>query len=318
MIIERLGNFNSVLIAGVHFIIPWIDWPKKYQYRYYTESPIAGNPPELKDEIKTRISTQNEVLDFPRQHVITRDNAAVSLDAVLSYKIVNPKQMIYSVTNLPDVLSKLLQAQLRNVSGTLDIDQVIEEASSLNILTGLMDTEASRWGVKILFVKIQRVEAYALTDVLSKKKNADLQNKEIIINAKAKKQTMVIESEGTRDSMIKRAEGTAQEVLSQARGEAQSIINIVTAESRAIEEIARALRKTSKEPNDVVKYLLSIKHIDALKAITALKDTELQLLPTKSAFIQTVSDFGLNTIVPPSWPQADAKRENYPKSQKMK
>jgi regulator of protease activity HflC (stomatin/prohibitin superfamily) len=122
--------------------------------------------------------------------------------------------MIYSCTNLPNVLSKLLQAQIRNVAGSLDIDQIIEESASLNILTGLMDNEASRWGVKIVFVKIQKVEAEELADVLAKKKNADLQNKEVIITAKAKKQTQVIESEGIRDSMIKKAEGEALEMMS--------------------------------------------------------------------------------------------------------
>ena len=80
--------------------------------------------------------------------------------------------MIYSVQNLPNVLAKLLQAQLRSVAGSLDVDQIIEESSALHVLTGMLDTEASRWGVKIIFVKVQRVEAPGLTEVLAKKKNA--------------------------------------------------------------------------------------------------------------------------------------------------
>jgi len=300
MVIERFGKFHSVLTAGVHFILPFVDRPKTWSYRFFTESPTpTSSTPHFEEKTNLdRISTQNEVLEFPKTHVITRDNAAVSLDAVLSYKVVNPKQMVYSVTNLPFVLSKLLQAQVRNVAGSLDIDQVIEESSSLNVLTGLMDNEATRWGVKIVFVKVQRVEAYTLSDVLAKKKNADLKNKEIIINAKAKKQTKVIESEGQRDSIIKKAEGQAQEILSTARGEAQAIINTANAEARSIKEIARAVG-TQNNGIDVVQYLLGTKYIEALRSIVARPETVVQFMPNKTSFLQTVKEVGFNTVIPP-------------------
>jgi len=247
----------------------------------------------------TRINTQNEVIDFPKQRVITRDNASVSLDAVLSYRIVNPKQMIYSVNNLPFVLSKLLQSYLRNVAGGLDIDQIIEESASLNVITGILDNESSKWGVKINFVKIQRVEAHELNDVLSQKKQADLKNKEIIINAKAKKQTKIIESEGQRDSMVKKSEGEAQETVSKARGEAQAIINAANAEAKTIREIARAIAQNTKDPNVAIQYLIANKYIEALRIILSQRETDAHFLPSKSAFLQTAQQFGFNTILPP-------------------
>ncbi len=162
----------------------------------------------------TRISTQNEVIDFPKQSVITRDNAMVFLDAILQYRIVSPKQMIYSSQNLPRMLSKLLQAQIRNVAGMLDVDQIIEDTAALDRVSGELDIVARRWGVKVEMVKIQRVEAGELTHVLAQKKNADLKNQEVIINAKASKQTRIIEAEGHRDRMIKEAEGEAAQVIS--------------------------------------------------------------------------------------------------------
>lgn len=75
----------------------------------------------------------------------------------MSYKIVNPKQMIYSCSNLQNILSKLLQSQLRQVAGSLDVDQLVEDASAMNVLTSMMESVASRWGVKVKFVKIQKV-----------------------------------------------------------------------------------------------------------------------------------------------------------------
>jgi regulator of protease activity HflC (stomatin/prohibitin superfamily) len=124
---------------------------------------------------------------------------------------------------------------------------------------------------------------------------AELKNKEVIIEAKAHKQTRIIESEGQRDRIIKEAEGEAQQILSRARGQAQAIINQAEAEAKSVKEIARALSAAGENPT---KYLLSIKYIDALRKITALPDTSIQFMPTETAFVQTASAFGMNTIMP--------------------
>jgi len=206
--------------------------------------------------------------------------------------------MIYSVQNLPSVLGSLLQAQLRAVAGSLDVDQIIEESSSLHVITAMLDAEATRWGVKIQFVKVQRVEAPGLQDVLAKKKNADLENKQIIIQAKAKKQTDMIDAEGYRDSVIKQAEGKMQEVLARARGEAQATINFANAEARSIKEIARAVG-AGENPT---KYLLASKYLAVLEGIAnSDAGTTLHMFPKETAFIQTVAELGLSTsLVVPS------------------
>lgn len=291
---HSLGKFQVVLTAGVHFIVPWIDWPKRYTFRYFITTPM--NTTEQVNKVnQTKILTQNEVLDFPKQSVITRDNAMISLDAVLNYKIVNPRVMIYNCQNLPSMLSKILQAQIRNVAGSLDVDQIIEDTAAMDRVSGEIDSVARRWGVKVEFIKIQRVEAGVLTSVLAKKKNADLKNQEVIINAKASKQTRVIESEGHRDRMIREAEGEAQQVLSRARGQAQAILNAAKAEARSVKEIARSITKSGEVPT---KYLLALKYVDALKHILSMPNTEVKFMPRETAFLQTVSELGLNTVAP--------------------
>eukprot|EP00294_Goniomonas_avonlea_P016177 CAMPEP_0114543242 /NCGR_PEP_ID=MMETSP0114-20121206/2253_1 /TAXON_ID=31324 /ORGANISM="Goniomonas sp, Strain m" /LENGTH=332 /DNA_ID=CAMNT_0001727571 /DNA_START=15 /DNA_END=1013 /DNA_ORIENTATION=+ len=292
MVIERFGNFRTVLTAGVHFIIPLVDAPKPYSYRFWAGTDTGGIKKEEGNNLE-RINTMDCVIDFPKQNVITRDNASIYLDAVLSFKVVNPKGFIYSCTNLQNILSKLLQAQLRNVAGGLDVDQLVEDASAVNVLTGLMDAEASRWGVKIKFVKVQKIETPGLEEVLAKKKRADLQNKEVVIAAKAHKQTMVIDSEGKRDSMIKETEGEAQEMLSRAEGQAQAIINTATAEARSVKEIARAIAKYGDNP---AKYMLALKYIEALKRIAAEKGTSVEYLPQRSANVLTAKTLGYNSI----------------------
>ena len=121
--------------------------------------------------------------------------------------------MAYTVTNLPNVLSKLLQAQLRDVAGALDVDRIIEDTAILDRVAGELDMIARNWGVKIEMVKIQKVQANKLSEVLAQKKNADFKNREVIINAKAKKQTMIIKAEGERDQKIREAEGEAQRIV---------------------------------------------------------------------------------------------------------
>ena len=103
---------------------------------------------------------------------------------------------------------------MRNVAGMLDVDQIIEDTAALDRVSGQIDAVAARWGVRVEMVKVQRVQAGSLKAVLEKKKNADLNNKEMIIQAKARKQTTVIESEGHRDRMIREAEGNAHQTIS--------------------------------------------------------------------------------------------------------
>lgn len=295
VIIERFGKYTRTLNPGPQFIVPFIDQPKTYTFRYFVSNMMTGSQDLVHKKGESTISTQAEVIDFPKQNVITRDNASLHLDAVLSFKIVNPKVMIYSCRNLPLILSKLLQAQMRNVAGALSVDQIIGEPACLDVITGMMEQNVCRWGVTIQFVKIQRVDAGGLKDVLSKKNTADLQNKEIIIQARAAKQTSVIESEGQRDRMMKEAEGNAQQLLSRARGVAQAIVNAAGAEAESVKEIARALHKLGEDP---AAYLLSLKYVDALKKIMEESNTSAEFLPHATSFMQTVSDLGFNTIMP--------------------
>lgn len=304
MVIEHLGRFKEVLTPGIHVIVPFIDRPRDYSWSYM----VSNTRGQLERRLRSgdRISTQNEVLDLNKQIVISRDNAQLYLDAILCYKIISPRTMIYTSQNLPNMLEKVLQAQLRNVAGSLDVDQLIEDTTAMNGLTGLMDQEAARWGVKVNWIRCQKIEAPSLADDLAKKKNADLQNKEIIIRAKQVKQTSIIESEGRRDSMIKEAEGQGQEMLAKARGQAQAIINAANAEARTIREVGRAIMKVTRE--NPVKYLLSVKYLEAMRAIVAAKGTTVELLPHQSATLQVIQALGLNTVVPgpapPSAPDA--------------
>jgi len=296
-IIERLGRYHRTLTPGIHFVMPFIDRPKKYTHRYYVSNNL-GHTKLVEKKNYEQISTWNEVLDFPKQQVITRDNAKIHLDAILQYRISNPKRMIYNTQNLPMMLSKNLQAQIRNIAGLMDVDQVIEETAALNRISIELDRVATRWGVKVEFVRVQRVEAGRLSNTLAKAKNADLSNRQVIINAKMKKQTQIIESEGNRDRLIKEAEGEAMRTISNARGQAQAIKNRAIADAKSVSEIARAVSRFGENPT---KYLLAMRYIKALHEIVMLPNTKVEYMPKETSFVQVAtSQFGMNALLPSS------------------
>lgn len=142
----------------------------------------------------------------------------------------------------------------------------------------------------VSFVRFQKVDAGGLTDVLAKRKNADLENQSIVINAKATKQKAVIQSEGNRDRLIREAEGEAQQIRSRARGEAKAITNAAQAEADSVQEVARAISRTGENPT---RYLLALKYIDALKSIMSQPNTEVKFIPTQTAHLQTIQAFGV-------------------------
>jgi regulator of protease activity HflC (stomatin/prohibitin superfamily) len=290
IIVERLGRFSSLLTPGVHLIVWPLDRPKVVRTRVYLNDSFGAT--QLVEKATYRLSTQDEILDVPRQNVITKDSAAIYLDVLLNYKVVNPKAMAYSAQNLPNMMARLLQAQVRNVAGNLEVDALIEETSQMDRVAAELNAVASRWGVAVSFVKFQRVDAGPmLSDVLAKRKNADLQNQSVLIRARATRQKAVIEAEGERDRMIREAEGEAMQIRARARGEAKSVVNAAQAEADAVREIARAIGRTGENP---LRYLLALKYIDTLKTIMARPNTTVRFLPVATSTAQTMAGLGVN------------------------
>lgn len=296
MIIERFGKYYKTCTAGLSFTWPFIDEFKSYKVRYFKSTQTGGGDRiKLIEENDTKISTQNEVMDFPKQSVITRDNARVQLDAILGYKITNAKIMVYSCQNLPYLLSKLMQAQLRNTAGLLDVDQIIEDNSRLDSIMGDVDSIAREWGVTVNLLKIQSVDAGKLSDALQEKMKAEFNNNKIITDAKSKRQQAIINAEAQRDKMIKEAEGKSQNIISNAKGEAKAILNRAEGEAKSVKEIARAVKTSGQNP---AKYLLTLKYINLLSYLISLPNTDVHIMPAKNLLLGTSAELGMNVLMP--------------------
>ncbi len=252
-----------------------------------------------------RVSTQREVLEFPRQSVITRDGAQLQLDAILNYQITSARTALYTTTNLPRMLSKLLQAQVRSVAASLDVDQLIEGSSAVARLRGEMSVVAARWGVQVSDVRLQEIRAGSLSAALEQHKSADLANQGIMIAARSDRQTAILDGESQRDRRVREAEGEAAQIRASARGEARAAVNKATAEAKSISEVGHAVGARGAE---LAQYLLALKYMDTLRNIAAKPNTNIYFLPSSSASVQTVQALGLNTIVPPAFAATLAKR----------
>jgi regulator of protease activity HflC (stomatin/prohibitin superfamily) len=293
IVLQQWGKKHSVLTAGIHFIIPIMQTPRKYSWRYFKAS-SDGKLQLVRFSGAVKISTKTESMDFPKQDVISRDNARITLDAILNYRVSDPAKMIYTTQNLPYMLSKLLQAQIRNAAGTLDVDKIVDDTTVLSGIQASLNNVTQKWGVSIEKVGVQEVQTHDLKAALAKRKTAELNNKEVIINSKTTKQTTIVHAEGKRDEMIRIAEGAAQQTVSRARGEAQAIINRANAEARSVKEIARAVASFGENPTS---YLLAVKYIDVFGQLLKYSNTSVEFLPTDAAFLLTTKGLGLSTVM---------------------
>eukprot|EP00768_Dysnectes_brevis_P002614 gnl/Dysnectes_brevis/193_a222_6005.p1 GENE.gnl/Dysnectes_brevis/193_a222_6005~~gnl/Dysnectes_brevis/193_a222_6005.p1 ORF type:complete len:342 (-),score=131.25 gnl/Dysnectes_brevis/193_a222_6005:31-1056(-) len=278
VVLESWGRPSRTLMAGIHLLMPIVNSPRRFNVRYFA----VGHNDRINLISKKnifRISTQAMNIDFPSTELISRDNAVCRVDMTMNYSVIDPRQRIYSVQNLPLLLSKLLQAHVRNRAGTMTLDQLIEQSQLLSQLQGVMDQEARRWGVRVHFIKVQKVECPNLSSDLAMMKTTKLKNDQAIINARSTKQSDVIKAEGQRDYLIKASEGQAQEHVLLAKGNAEKIRNAARAEATSVQEMARAM--PSGSTSSPSEYFLAVKYLDVLKRIMGSKGVQVDTVPTE-------------------------------------
>lgn len=220
-------------------------------------------------EIKGRqliIPLQQQSLDYPSFEVITRDNVQCYLDLTITFSITNAVQMLYSVTNLPYMIEKLVNGLVRSRAGQLDLDRLIEDPSQIARLQAPLQEEVTRWGVTVHLLKVQKVEANdRLKDALSLAKKTELDNQVKLKQIATDRHAGIIKAQGDRDKIIKEAEGKAQQIILQGKGRAEQIRNQARAEADSIKALMD--RGMGKE---AVQFVLKNKYIEVLQKIISM------------------------------------------------
>lgn len=278
VIIERFGRYDKTMGPGLHIIIPFVERP-----RVVTWSEIYQGP-DRRFYRKTRtfytIDLRETVNDFPKQNVITKDNVNMEISALLYYQITDPKSAIYEVSNVPEAIEKLTQTTLRNVIGSMDLDETLSSRDAVNEkLRVILDEATDKWGIKVNRVELQEVNPPAdIRHAMEKQMRAERDRRAIIIESDGKKQAAILQAQGEQESSILIAQGKAQSQRIEAEGEAQAKIAIAEAEAQAIEVIKKASGGA-----DALSYLATLKYVEALPKMVEGDNSKLVVIPYQAA-----------------------------------
>ncbi len=267
VVIERLGKYSCTMGPGLHVVVPFVDAPHTCVWTYVYQAE-KGRYMRYARTI-SRIDLRESVYDFPKQNVITKDNVNIEINALLYYQITDSKAALYEVANLPEAIEKLTQTTLRNVIGSLDLDETLVSRDQINHkLRIILDDATDKWGVKINRVELQEVNPpHDIQQAMEKQMRAERDRRAIILSAEGEKRAAILKAEGQQESEILRAQGLAQSQILEAEGQAQARLKVAKAEAEAIEMIQQAV--PGKDP---LPYMVAREYIRMLPE--ALKDND--------------------------------------------
>ena len=265
-IIERLGRYHATLKPGINLIIPFIDKAKNVVVLKYGRYVYSNN-----------IDLREQVYDFPKQNVITKDNIQMEINALLYFQIMDPFKATYEINNLPNAIEKLTQTTLRNIIGELELDETLTSRDTINTkLRAVLDDATDKWGVKVNRVELQDITPpSSVLNAMEKQMQAERNKRAQILTSEGEKAAEILASEGEKTATINRAEAAKQQAILTAEGEAQARIRKAEAEAQAIALITEAVGKSSNPAN----YLLAQKYIQMLEQLAQGDKTKTVYLP---------------------------------------
>lgn len=267
VVIERLGRFHRILNPGLHLVVPFLDKARQVAWSHVRE--MDGKRYYRYVSVLNRIDLREAAYDFPKQNVITKDNVTMEINALLYYQITDPKAAVYEITNLPDAIEKLTQTTLRNVIGSLDLDETLVSRDKINHeLRVKLDEATDKWGVRVNRVELQEVMPPAdIREAMEKQMRAERTRRAVILEAEGKKRSAILEAEGVQESQVLRAKGEAESRVLRAEAEAQAI----------------ALVRDAAPNADPLPYLVALNYIKMLPELTQGKDDKMILVPYEAS-----------------------------------
>jgi regulator of protease activity HflC (stomatin/prohibitin superfamily) len=277
MVIERLGRFNRLGRSGFNLLIPFVERPRTIDVRYFSTD--VNGAKRISAGSTARIDLREQVLNFPSQPVITKDNVTIDIDAVIYYRVADPQKATYAVQNLPYALETLTRTTLRNIVGEMELDQTLGSRDTINRRMREVIEEASiGWGVDVTRVELQSIEPPRdIQQSMELQMRAERERRALVTGAEASKRAAILESEGQREAQVRKAEGEKEAAILRAQGLAEGRVAMATAEADAIKRIADALPE-----GQVAMYMLGLKYLEALPQLTQGKGSTI-FLPTEAS-----------------------------------
>ena len=270
-IIERLGRYHATLQPGINLIIPFVDRAKEIvvlergRYSY-----------------SSSIDLREQVYDFPKQNVITKDNVQTEINALLYFQVTDPFKAVYEIENLPNAIEKLTQTTLRNIIGELELDETLTSRDTINSrLREVLDEATNKWGVKVNRVELQDITPPdSVRNAMEQQMQAERERRAKILKAEGEKTSMILKSEGEKESQINKAMADKEAQILMAEGEARAKILQAQAEAEAILKIADSIKGSDSDP---ATYQLALKYMETLKEMVSGKDGKTVYMPYEAS-----------------------------------
>ncbi|CAN5223980.1 SPFH domain-containing protein [soil metagenome] len=277
MVIERLGRFHRVARSGLNILIPFVERPKSIDVRYF-ESDVTGLK-RISSGSTSRIDLREQVLNFPSQPVITKDNVTIDIDAVLYYRVADPQKATYSIQNLPYALETLTRTTLRNIVGDMELDSTLASRDVINRrMREVIEDASIGWGVDVTRVELQAIEPPRdIQQSMELQMRAERERRAAVTTAEAGKRAAILEAEGVRESQIRRAEGEKEASVLRAQGLAEARLAMANAEAETLKRLSESLPESQ-----AAMYLLGMKYLEALPRLTEGKGSTI-FLPAEAS-----------------------------------
>ena len=259
-VIERLGAFHAVQGVGLHFKVPFID------------------------RIARRVSLKEQVLDYPPQPVITKDNVTMQIDTVVYFQITDPKLYAYGVEMPMAAMETLTATTLRNIIGDLELDQTLTSRDVVNTkMRAILDEATDPWGIKVNRVELKNIlPPQDIQNSMEKQMKAERDRRQAILQAEGQKKSAILIAEGEKESAILRASAEKEAAILKAEAEKQAAILKADGEAEAIRKVQQALADSlamlnEKAPNEQV---IKLKSIQAMEKVADGKATKI-IIPSE-------------------------------------
>ena len=279
-VVERLGRYDRTLQSGINYLFPIIDQAREVIQR--DEIKYGDGTKSVVMRSTSRIDLREQVYDFDKQSVITKDNVTTTINALLYFQIVDPVKSVYEIDNLPNAIEKLTQTTLRNVIGELELDETLTSRDTINSkLRIVLDEATNKWGVKVNRVELQDITPPdSVRRAMEQQMQAERERRAKVLEAKGQKEAMILQSEGEKESQINQAEAEKQTQILKAQGEADAKVLQATAEAEAIRKVAEAIAESKTDP---ATYMLLTKYVDTLKEIGSGEQAKTVFLPFEAS-----------------------------------
>lgn len=252
--VERFGRYIRTLPPGLHLILPLID------------------------RVGRRLNMMEQVLDVPRQEIITRDNAMVTVDGVVFYQVLDAARAAYEVAQLQLATLNLTMTNIRTVMGGMDLDELLSQRDRINAqLLTVVDEATQPWGVKVTRVEIKDIAPPRdLVDAMARQMKAERDKRAAILEAEGMKQAQVLQAEGLKQSQILAAEGRREAAFRDAEARERQ----AEAEAKAVAMVSESVAKGEAL---AVNYFVAQRYVEALQHIAAAPNQKLVLMPLEAA-----------------------------------